>query len=72
MPEQTYLFLSLCAFFGVVLSYCIPIIGGIFEDVIVLLSNGLIISIIIKKKFVRPKTVQIVEDNEDVELTAFE
>lgn len=72
MPEQTYLFLSLCAIFGVVLSYCIPIIGGIFEDVIVLLSNGLIISIVIKKKFVRPKTVQIVEDNEDVELTAFE
>ena len=73
MPEQPYLILSLFAIFGVFLSYCIPVIGNVLEDAIVLVSNGLIISIIIKNKFVKPKTVQIVEDDEDVELTtAFE
>jgi hypothetical protein len=29
MPEQTYLFLSIIAIFGVIISYIIPIIGGI-------------------------------------------
>ena len=72
MPEQTYLILSLFAIFGVFLSYCIPVIGNVLEDVIVLVSNGLLISIIIKNKFVKRKTVQIVEDDEDVELTAFD
>tara|TARA_B110000977_G_scaffold138039_1_gene175298 strand:+ start:285 stop:590 length:306 start_codon:yes stop_codon:yes gene_type:complete len=73
MSPQPYLILSLFAIFGVFLSYCIPVIGNVLEDAIVLVSNGLIISIIIKNKFVKPKTVQIVEDDEDVELTtAFE
>jgi len=73
MSPQPYLILSLFAIFGVFLSYCIPVIGNVLEDAIVLVSNGLIISIIIKNKFVKPKTVQMVEDDEDVELTtAFE
>jgi hypothetical protein len=51
MSEQTYLFLSCCAIFGVILSYIVPIIGGIIEDIAVIMANGLIISIVLKKKF---------------------
>ena len=29
MQEQTYLLLSFFSIFGVILSYCIPIVGGI-------------------------------------------
>lgn len=73
MSEQTYLFLSCCAIFGVILSYIVPIIGGIIEDIAVIMANGLIISIVLKKKFgpqpsnKMKKRIQIVE-NEDIEL----
>ena len=70
MPEQTYLFLSIIAIFGVIISYIIPIIGGIIEDIAVIISNGLIISIVLKNKFKRQTHVQIVE-TEEIELAAF-
>jgi len=69
MQEQTYLLLSLFSIAGVILSYCIPIVGGIIEDIIVLISNGLIVSIVIKHKLGQKKIVKILE--EKVELTAF-
>lgn len=58
MSEQTYLFLSCCAIFGVILSYIVPIIGGIIEDITVIMANGLIISIVFKNKFQKPTHVQ--------------
>jgi hypothetical protein len=70
MPEQTYLFLSIIAIFGVIISYIIPIIGGIIEDIAVIISNGLIISIVLKNKFKKKTHLQIVE-TEEIELTAF-
>jgi hypothetical protein len=70
MSEQTYLFLSCCAIFGVILSYIVPIIGGIIEDITVIMANGLIISIVFKNKFQKPTHVQIVE-TEEIELAAF-
>tara|TARA_B110000090_G_C13219486_1_gene384210 strand:+ start:87 stop:305 length:219 start_codon:yes stop_codon:yes gene_type:complete len=71
MSEQSYLFLSFCAILGVILSYIVPIIGGITEDITVIIANGLIISIVLKNKFRNPKHVQIVETDE-IELQAFE
>jgi uncharacterized protein involved in cysteine biosynthesis len=70
MSEQTYLFLSCCAIFGVILSYIVPIIGGIIEDIAVIISNGLIISIVFKNNFKKKTHLQIVE-TEEIELTAF-
>ena len=70
MSEQSYLFLSCCAIFGVIISYIVPIIGGIIEDIAVIMANGLIISIVLKNKFKRQTHVQIVE-TEEIELAAF-
>ena len=70
MSEQTYLFLSCCAIFGVIISYIIPIVGGIIEDIAVIMANGLIISIVLKNKFKKKTHLQIVE-TEEIELAAF-
>jgi hypothetical protein len=70
MSEQSYLFLSCCAIFGVIISYIVPIIGGIIEDIVVIMANGLIISMVLKNKFKKPTHVQIVE-TEEIELAAF-
>ena len=70
MSEQTYLFLSCCAIFGVIISYIIPIVGGIIEDIAVVTANGLIISIVLKNKFKKKTHLQIVE-TEEIELAAF-
>lgn len=70
MSEQTYLFLSCCAIFGVIISYIIPIVGGIIEDIAVVSANGLIISIVLKNKFKKKTHLQIVE-TEEIELAAF-
>ena len=70
MSEQTYLFLSCCAIFGVIISYIIPIVGGIIEDIAVIMANGLIISIVLKNKFKKKTHLQIVQ-TEEIELAAF-
>ena len=70
MSEQSYLFLSIIAIFGVIISYIIPIVGGIIEDIAVVSANGLIISIVLKNKFKKKTHLQIVE-TEEIELAAF-
>jgi len=50
MSEKAYAFFSLCSLMGVFLSYVIPILGGIIGTCVICFSNGMIISIVMKKR----------------------
>jgi len=50
MSEKAYAFFSLCSLIGVFLSYVIPILGGMIGTCVICFSNGMIISIVMKKR----------------------
>ena len=54
MSESTYGFLAMCSLLGILLSYTLPIIGGIMGTCMICFSNVLILSLVLKKRC-RPK-----------------
>jgi len=50
MSHNLYAGLACLSFIGVILSYVIPIVGGIIGTVLICLANGMILSVAAKAK----------------------
>lgn len=59
MSHNIYAGLACLSFIGVILSYVIPIVGGIIGTVIICCSNSMILSVAAKAKCQKPAHIEV-------------